>query len=215
MDIKAALIDFDGTIVTKDLLDVFCDLAGKQQLCTEINQAFHKGKIDSIEFLIKKINLLQGLSLEDIYKKLRENSYLREGSEELLRFFQEREIKTILNSGQMIPVLQFYQRMLDIDYVIGTQPEIRDGIIYGVSPEHPIEKGFKFKGYKSILDKLGISFEQVVALGDSPTDKKAFEYSALSIAIDPKGGVEKYADYVIRGDLRESMHIINNEIIYT
>tara|TARA_Y100000310_G_C20700703_1_gene829604 strand:- start:7842 stop:8480 length:639 start_codon:yes stop_codon:yes gene_type:complete len=212
MIIQAALLDFDGTLVTEDLLDILCGLVGKEELSAKINEEFHNGEIGGVESLIQRLDLLQALSLEDVNNKLRENSYLREGTTELLEYFKERGIKTILNSGQIIPVLQFYQSLLSVDYIVGTHPEIRDGSIYGISPEHPIERGFKLKGCRAILDELGIPKEHVIALGDSPSDRKAFDYSALSIAVAPKGGIEEYADHVIQQDLREAIPIIKRNL---
>ena len=37
MQIKAIVIDFDGTIVTEDILAVLSDLVGKRKECEEIN----------------------------------------------------------------------------------------------------------------------------------------------------------------------------------
>lgn len=212
MEIKAALLDFDGTLVTEDLLDVLCELTGKRQLSAELNLAFHNGQMDGREALTRRISLLSGLSLEDVHKKLNDNLYLREGSEELLKFFSDRGIKTILDSGQIIPVLQFYQRRLNIDYVVGTQLDTREGIIYGLSKEHSLKPSFKLDGCKAILDKLSIAPGQVVAFGDSLADKNVFEYAALSIAVSPVKGIERYADYIIRHDLKEAIPILEKEM---
>jgi phosphoserine phosphatase len=47
-----------------------------------------------------------------------------------------------------------------------------------------------------------------VAIGDSPADRLAFEYAGVSIAINPRGGVEAAGDYVIQDDLAKAIDII-------
>lgn len=212
MDIRVVLLDLDGTLVTKDLLDVLCSLVGEYKRSAEISKAFHDGQISGVDSVTQRINLLSGVSVEEIKRKLAENPYLRKGSKELMKFLRAKGITTILNSGQIIPVLQFYQDILGVDYIVGTHPDIRDGVIRGISPERPIEKGFKLKGCISILNKLGIRPEQIIAIGDSLADRKVFDYAALSITVDPKGGIEKYADYVIRQDLKDTIPIIKRKL---
>lgn len=41
--IKAVLIDFDGTIVSKDILDVVCEIVGKEEESNKLNKEFHAG----------------------------------------------------------------------------------------------------------------------------------------------------------------------------
>jgi phosphoserine phosphatase len=49
-----------------------------------------------------------------------------------------------------------------------------------------------------------------VAIGDSPTDKGMFEISSKSIAINPKGNIEQYADYVIEDNLSKAIQILKD-----
>ena len=69
---------------------------------------------------------------------------------------------------------------------------------------------FKLRGCKKILDKLSISPNEVIAIGDSPADKTMFQFAFKSIAINPKEGIEKYASFVIKNDLSNAITIIKN-----
>lgn len=82
--IKAVLLDFDGTLVNKDILDVICGIVGKEKESEEINQKFHAGTLIGLTPLITRINFLKGVSLSQIYGKLNENSYLAKGANELM-----------------------------------------------------------------------------------------------------------------------------------
>lgn len=206
--IKAVLLDFDGTLVTKDILDVACGIVGKEEESDKINKDFHAGKLTGLTPLITRINFLQGVTLSQIQKKLDENAYLLTGAKELLDFLNQHNIISILNSGNITPVLSYYQKLLGISYTVGTHPKMNGDTITGISEEDSPGRDFKVIGVKKILKKLSIQPEDVLAIGDSPADKTMFEFAGKSIAINPKEGIEKFASYVIENDLSKVIPII-------
>lgn len=206
--IKAVLLDFDGTVVTKDILDVVCGIVGKEEESDKINKEFHAGKLTGLAPLITRINFLQGVSLSQIQKKLDENAYLLTGVKDLLDFLNKHNIISILNSGNITPVLSYYQKLLGISYLVGTHPKMSGDTIVGISEEDFPGRDFKVIGVKEILQKLSIQPEEALAIGDSPADKTMFEFAGKSIAINSKEGIEKYADYVIENDLSKVIPII-------
>lgn len=108
LPIRAVLIDFDGTTVTHDMLDVLCDLNGKQAESSRLNQLFHRGEINGITGLIQRINLLQGISVKQIHEKIAQNMYLMPGAEAFFTYLKAGAITSILHSGNIIPVLDIY-----------------------------------------------------------------------------------------------------------
>src|SRR6266700_1568993 len=115
--IKAVLLDFDGTVVYKDILDVVCGIVGKEEESAKINKEFFAGKRTGLQPLIERINFLRGVYLPQIQKKLYENAYLMDGAKDLVYYLNKKNIVSILNSGNIIPVLQYYQRILGITYI--------------------------------------------------------------------------------------------------
>ena len=61
---------------------------------------------------------------------------------------------------------------------------------------------------KKILEALGIDPSETIAVGDSPSDKSRFAFAATSIAVNPKGGIEEFADHVVTDDLRKVIPIV-------
>lgn len=208
--ICAALVDFDGTTVKKDILDVLCTLLGphRGRQSRAINKRFHDGELDKIDALTQRINLLDGLQARQIWRELRKNFFLREGARELTAFFRDNGIVSILNSGQIMQTLLIYQHELGINHVVGTHPLVEHGVIRGIPADRPIIPTFKLDGCKVILDKLGIDPEEVVAIGDSLADEDLFRFAGLSIAVSPKDGIKDIADHVIRENLRDAISII-------
>jgi HAD superfamily phosphoserine phosphatase-like hydrolase len=208
--IKAVLLDLDGTLVNADMSVIVAEIAGKQDEVHQNNLNFHKGVTKGLAGLIASINIFKGITLAQIDEKLSQQDYLMPGARELLEFFRNNGIISILASGSILPVVEHYQKVLNIDYVIGSRPRIRDGVIEGISEDDYPDPDFKLFETKKILEALNIDPSEIVAIGDLPGDKSRFAFAATSIAINPKGGIEDIVDHVIRDDLRKAVPIIND-----
>ncbi len=206
--IKAALLDLDGTLVNTDMSVAVAEIAGKQDEVHQNNLNFHKGVTTGLTGLVASINLFKGVTLDQIDEKLNKQDYLMPGARALLQFFRDNGIISILASGSILPVVERYQKVLGVDYAIGSRPKIRDGIIEGISEEDYPSSDFKLFETKKILEALNINASETVAIGDSPGDKSRFEFAHISIAINPKGGIETLADHVIVDDLSKAIPII-------
>ncbi len=210
--IKAALLDLDGTLVNADMSVIVAEIAGKEEQVHQNNVNFHKGITKGLAGLVASINLFNGITLKQIDQKLNQQDYLMPGARELTKFFRDNGIISILASGSIFPVVEHYQKVLDLDYVIGSRPRISDGMIQGISEEDYPDSDFKLFETKKILEALGINASETIAIGDSPGDRSRFEFAGTSIAINPKGGIEAFADDVILDDLRKAIPIIENLI---
>lgn len=206
--IKAVLSDFDGTIVTEDILDVICDIVGKKDVSRKINLEFQKGLKNGRESLVERINFLKGIRLSDIFDKLEKNSYLKIGVQEFIQFLKKHHIVIILHSGNIIPVLKYYQRLLDIDYIVGTHPKIEKDKILGISKDDFPIGNFKISEIENILEKLSIKPRETIALGNSISDIPIFNFAGKSIAVDPEEEIKKEADYIVFKDLKKIIPII-------
>jgi phosphoserine phosphatase len=211
--VKAVLLDFDGTLVKENILAIVCEIVGKKSECLRIDRDFQRGLLPALSSLIDMINLLKGISVWQVEQKLQEipeHEYLMPGTYKLLRFFRDNRIVSILASANILPILQYFQKKLQVDYVIGSRPKIENGIILGISEADYTHKDFKLYESKLILKSLGIKPSETLAIGDSPGDKSRFLYAGKSIAINPKEGIEQFADHVIGNDLSLVIPIIKS-----
>lgn len=206
--IKAALVDFDGTLVRKDILDVICSIVGKEKESERLNKEYRLGLKSGHQSLIERINLLKGVSYDQIKQKLDENPYLTKRAKELIDFLNRNKIVSINYSGNILPILKYYQQLLHTTFVVGTRPKMHNDTIQGISEEDFPDKNAKLFGIKKILSRLSIKPTETLAIGDSLADKPIFEFAEKSIAIDPRGGIDKYAEYVIENDLSLAIPII-------
>ncbi len=197
--IKIFLSDFDGTLVTNDILDIVCGITGKEEASKKISEEFHAGKRHGVEnTIIPRINFLRNVTGRQIKNKLDENPYLMEGAADLFKYLRQKNIISVLHSGNILPVLEYYRNLLGIDYVLGNRPLMNNDTILGISKsQFPTDKDFKLHWVKKLLNKLHIDPKDAIALGDAPVDRPIFELSGTSIAINPKHGIDKYATYTV------------------
>lgn len=208
--IKAVLIDFDGTLVYKDILSILCGIVGKEIESESLNREFHAGIRPGVASLIERIDFLQGVSITQIKQKLSENLFLMKGSHEFIDYLNQNHITSILHSGNIMPVLEHYQRLLGITYVVGTRPMLMGETIMGITEKDFLGPNFKLKGVQEILHKIGIKSQETLAIGDSPADKPIFAFAGKSIAINPKEGIDQFATYTIENDLSLAVQIIKD-----
>lgn len=205
--IKLVLMDFDQTLVNEDILDILCEINNKKDISRKLNQDFINGKKDGFYTLKTRIDFLKGISLVQIKNKLEKKTYLTSGAKELFVYLNNNSIKSILHSGNITPVLNYYKNILNITNIIGTNPIINQDIIQGINIEDIGDKNFKYNGVKKIIDNLKLKKEEILAVGDSPADLKVFELASIKVAINPKGNIEKQVDYVVK-DLFQIIDII-------
>jgi phosphoserine phosphatase len=210
--IRAFVTDFDGTLVSRDVLDVVCGIVGKCEESRQLGEDFISGTSDGLSTLKKRIDLLRGVTLEQIRRKLAENDFLYSGTCELFSFLRKQGILTVLLSGNLLPVLEHYKERLGISEVIGITPRMANGAIQGIELEDFPSRDFKADGCRAILSARGIGRDAVVAMGDSPSDATIFDLASLRIAVNPKGNLAERADYVVGSDLTAVIKILQGTL---
>lgn len=200
---KLFLSDFDGTLVSRDILDLICGIAGKEEESRAINEEFINGRIDGLSALRQRVDFLTGISLEQINTLLDKEQYLITGAQNLFNYLKTNNYVTVLHSGNLLPVLEYYKNILSIDHIIGTKPRIDGGKLAGIEPGDIKNRNFKVDGCKEIISKLNIPKKDIIAIGDSPADLGVFNLAGKKIAINPKGGIEKEADFIADNNLVE------------
>lgn len=208
MKIRAAIIDFDGTITTRDMVDLLAQLAGRETESAALDQKFRNNELTGLEGLIQRINFLSGITKSDIHRLIENEDYIRPGAYELFEYFKTNGIISIIASGNIMPLLEVYRAKLGATYVICSHPKMDGETIESISENDYSGPNFKYDGVKEILESLGIAGDSVVAIGDSPADISLFKLAALSIAVEPKAKVEEYADFVVQHNLAEIIPIL-------
>lgn len=199
---KIFLFDFDGTLVTEDILDVMCDIVGKKEESIELKNKVLHGLVQGYGPLCTRINFLQGVTYQQMKDKLDENNYLRDGVVELFKTLNDKGYITVVSSGNIEPVLRYYQELLNITYVFGSKPDMDGDKILGISESSFRSHDFKYEACLDVIHQYDEEEKKVYGVGDSAVDISMLSLADVKFAIDPKGGLEKHVDYVIH-DMRE------------
>ena len=194
---KIFLFDFDGTLVTEDMLDCVCDIVGKKQESIDINKKVINGEVTGLEPLCSRINFLKGVSYNQIKEKINSNNYLQNGAIQLFDELNKRGFITVLSSGNILPILKYYKELLNINYIFGSQPKMENDIIQGITINDFEGDDFKYNSCLEIINKYNAKKENIFAVGDSYVDIGILSLAGHSFAINPKGGIEKEVDYTI------------------
>ena len=200
---KIFIFDLGGTLVTANTLNEICGLNGNKEKSIEINKNAVKGEFHDVNALCERINLMKGISIKSINKLLDEGNYLRKGAKELFKWLRDNNFITVIITANIKPVVDYYQKVLNADYVFSSNPIIIDNKIQCMRIEDIPNGDFKYEWCKEIISKLNITKENVYAIGDTLRDKRMLSLAGNRFVVNPKGGIEQYADYVVKEDFCE------------
>ncbi len=176
---------------------------------SDLFKKFHDGKLTDKEFLDMEIDRFRqhGLTRRGIEHALNKAKYMK-GLKECIEFVKKKGKAAIISGG--VRCLADNIANYGIDYVFANAIEFYDSV-----PQKGIlVVPFRNKGIvlHSLMKKLDLDRDDVIAVGDSKYDTSMFDFSGLSIAFNPSDEIVKEkADIVVdKRDLRELIHILKN-----
>lgn len=186
MNVKLILCDFDGTITQTDVLDAMCAVVGREQESRAINTLFQEGREDGKRALIRRFSLLEGVALERLRPVL-DRVPLTKGAVELFRYAREQGIHVLVLSGNAQFVLEHFSEKLHFTKVAGSRIPVKDGVIGAWDDGCAcVDKVTEARNY---IRQLGVTAEQIVAIGDSVADREIFDLAGTSFLVNKKGAI--------------------------
>ena len=193
---QLVVFDMDSTLIDAEVIDELAVEAGVGGQVAAITEAAMRGEVDFKQSFVQRVALLEGLSegvLQTVAKRLR----LNDGAEYLLKSLKQLGFKTAIVSGGFTFFARHLQKQLGVDYVYANELDVVKGVVTGNVVGEIIDGQRKAEILVEIANKLGLSLEQVIAVGDGANDLAMLNIAGLGIAFRAKPLVKASAKQAI------------------
>ena len=193
---QLVVFDMDSTLIDAEVIDELAVEAGVGEQVAAITEAAMRGEVDFKQSFVQRVALLEGLSegvLQTVAKRLR----LNDGAEYLLKSLKQLGFKTAIVSGGFTFFGRYLQKQLGVDYVYANELDVVKGVVTGNVVGEIIDGQRKAEILVEIANKLGLSLEQVIAVGDGANDLAMLNIAGLGIAFRAKPLVKASAKQAI------------------
>ena len=209
MRYKLVAFDMDGTLVEEDSCwGVLHRHFGTQEGARRNLGAYERGEIDYPEFMRRDIVLWKPVpTLEEVRRVLIPHR-LAPNVERVVGEIRRRGYQTVVITGGLDLLAEEVVRKLGIRSVFsnGLAADEKGRLIgEGI---FRVEPRFKHKVLAGLVDELGISLQQCVAVGDSKYDVNFLKHAGLGVAIGTDSELAGVADVVIR-DFEHFPHLLD------
>ncbi|MEZ0236927.1 MAG: phosphoserine phosphatase SerB [Methylophilaceae bacterium] len=196
-DIGLVVMDMDSTLINIECIDEIADMQGLKPQVAAITESAMRGEIEFAESLRRRVTLLAGLDDSALQRVYDERLQLNPGALTLLEALRARGIKTLLVSGGFTFFTERLKQRVGLDYAHANVLEIIDGKLTGRVLGDVLDAQGKADWLNRIRAELGLSSEQVVAIGDGANDLKMMAAAGIGIAYHAKPVVRAQATYAI------------------
>ena len=195
---KLIAFDMDSTLINIECVDEIADAAGRKAEVSAITEAAMRGEIlDYKESLRQRVQLLKGVSVDQMQQVLHERLQLNPGAAELIQACKAAGLKTLLVSGGFTFFTDAVRDRLAIDWTRSNVLEIQQGVLTGRMVDQEwgdiCDGEEKRKMLLQTCASMGISTSQSIAMGDGANDLPMMREAGLSVAYHAKPAVRAQA----------------------
>lgn len=196
-DFGLVVMDMDSTLLAIESIDEIADFHGIKAEVAAITQSTMRGEIGFAESLTRRAALLEGLPESALQRVYDERVQLSPGAEKMLQVMQAAGIKTMVISGGFTFFTERIKQHLGLDYAFANTLDIENGRLTGRVLGNIIGATGKGEILERIRDQLGLSREQVIAIGDGANDLRMLDAAGIGIAFHAKPVLRKHATYCL------------------
>lgn len=204
---KLLLADMDGTLIEEECLDEIADKIGIKEQVANITKRAMAGEIDFNTSLTERISLLKGID-KDILEEVRQMLTIRSGAYELSQTMRANNATCILVSGGFELFANFVVKKIGFLKGYSNILDINDNKITGKIIPPIVNETRKKEILELEVKKLGLSRQQVVAIGDGANDIEMLKIAGLGIAFHASDKTENLTYHKIKyADLKSILYV--------
>jgi phosphoserine phosphatase len=188
---KLLISDMDSTIINQECIDEIADKLGLKAKVSEITERAMNGELDFKEALRERVGLLSGLPEEALLDVYQNNITLMSGAKELVRTMKKHGASAILVSGGFTFFTEKVAHSCGFDGQSANVLEINHGKLSGKVIEPILNSSKKLAALKEAAKTLGITPEDVIAVGDGANDLPMIKAAGMGVAYRAKPNVQQ------------------------
>lgn len=193
---RLVCFDMDSTLIEQEVIDELAIEAGVGAQVAEITERAMQGELDFQQSFRARVALLKGLDAA-VLPKIAERLTITEGAERLISTLKALGYKTAILSGGFQYFAEYLQAKLGIDEVHANVLDVQDGVVTGEVKGVIVDGARKAELLRELANKLDISLEQAMAVGDGANDLPMLAIAGLGVAYRAKPLVRQNANQAI------------------
>jgi phosphoserine phosphatase len=195
---RLLVADMDSTIIGQECIDELADYVGLKDRVAEITERAMQGELDFPSALRERVRLLAGLDERALSRCLDERVEVTAGAETLVQTMRAGGASCLLVSGGFLSFAEPIAGAVGFDRVKANRLVFTGGKLSGEVGDPIVDAMAKREALVDVRDELGLSTEDVLAVGDGANDKMMVEEAGLGIAFKAKPALVEVADAEIR-----------------
>ncbi len=205
---KMLLADMDSTMIRQECIDELADAAGVGDRVKEITARAMNGDLDFEGALTERVGLLKGLPETVIAEVLESRITLMPGGPVLLATMKAHGAHAALVSGGFTAFTTRIAATLGFDEHRANSLLVENGHLTGEVGRPILGRAAKVQALDEITARLGITPEDVLAVGDGANDLGMLQRAGTGVALHAKPSVQAQCDIrVNHGDLTALLYL--------
>ncbi len=191
---KLLIADMDSTIIGQECIDELAVHAGVGAEVAEVTERAMRGELGFREALRERLQKLKGVPEEAIAEVIEQRICINNGAEVLVRTMKMHGAKTALVSGGFVPFARHVAEQVGFDFFRANELPVKDGKLTGEAAEPILGKDAKLETMLELAADMGISTDDVLAVGDGANDAAMIKAAGLGVAWHAKPVLAEVAD---------------------
>ena len=205
---RMLLADMDSTMIQQECIDELADAAGVGDRVKQITARAMNGELDFEAALTERVGLLEGLPEGVIAEVLRDRITLMPGGPALLATMRAQGAYAALVSGGFTAFTAQIAARLGFDENRANTLLAENGTLTGEVGRPILGREAKVQALREITGRLGLSPDDVIAVGDGANDLGMLGLAGMGVALHAKPVVAAECDVRINhGDLTALLYL--------